>query len=96
MIRTYLIGGALAAIAFGWGLYLWEARKHADTRAALDLATSYVAATKETTNALSDLPVDPDGVLAELCRIAPGGEGCGDTRSSPAGGDGTRDGFDIQ
>ncbi len=66
----------LAAVGAGWWL-VSTIRERDQMREALDRATAYIEATKDVTNATDDLPDDPDAVLAELCRIAQGGPGCG-------------------
>ena len=87
------LGGALV-VAFG--LYVWESNRHAETKAALELATAYIESTKDIDNAFTDLPTNPDDVLSELCRIAPRGEGCGDPGPGAAGSDSARGGPNLQ
>jgi len=83
MIRYALIGAVLAALALCAALYRETTRRAAAEaeaarlQSALDLARDYITTTKGIRHATSDLPDRPDDVLAELCRIAPGGEGCG-------------------
>ena len=61
------------AVIFG----AWQYNRASKLSEALKTAREYIDTRKETDDALSDLPDDPDLVLKRLCEIAGGGEGCG-------------------
>jgi len=77
-----LIGVVAASILANAGLigvYRYQSAALATAREALKMASAYIETTKEVRNATSDLPNDPDAVLARLCAMVPGQPSCGDT-----------------
>lgn len=96
MLRPHLIIAAFTLGAVACFYVLKITVENTRLKTALDQATAYIEATKETTDALTNLPDDPDAILAELCRIAGRGESCGDLDAGSAPSDGTRGVPNIQ
>jgi hypothetical protein len=75
MIARYALPATLAALitigGYAWTLQASNTRLRA-VKAAL---TEYVDQTKDTANAINNLPDDDAGILAELCRRSAGSAG---------------------